>query len=295
MRNRPFMGAADSRLIRLIGLTVLLTGCTPNVPAPVVDLSVGQTPLPPPVQSTERPAVVSAPPARTSVLTQPVAPPGQAAPVTSPKPAASAKPEPPARASTYVVKPGDTLYGIARTAGIGVDALARSNQIIDPAQLRVGQVLVLTDSPRAAAVAAPAPPAMAVAREPKPAPDTAGPPGVWGWPASGDIIQSFSAATKGIDIAGVPGEPVRAAADGKVAYSGNGVRGLGNLIILNHANGFISAYAHNRTLLVKAGQTVKRGTQIAEIGQTDTSSPRLHFEMRRQGTPVNPLQYLPKR
>ncbi|CPK84163.1 murein hydrolase activator EnvC family protein, partial [Bordetella pertussis] len=78
-------------------------------------------------------------------------------------------------------------------------------------------------------------------------------------------------------------------------YSGNGVRGLGNLIIINHQNGFITAYAHNRALLVKTGQNVKRGAKIAEIGETDTTSPRLHFEIRRQGTPVDPMQYLPPR
>jgi len=117
----------------------------------------------------------------------------------------------------------------------------------------------------------------------------------WAWPASGQIIQPFSARSKGIDIAGNPGDPVYAAADGMVTYSGNGVRGLGNLVIINHQNGFITAYAHNRTLLVQPGQEIKRGTKIAEIGQTDTTSPRLHFEIRRKGTPVDPLQYLPPR
>jgi len=117
----------------------------------------------------------------------------------------------------------------------------------------------------------------------------------WGWPASGPVTQTFTTATKGIDIGGAAGAPVVAAADGKIMYSGNGVRGLGNLIIVNHDNGFITAYAHNRALLVKTGETVKRGAKIAEIGQTDTSSPRLHFEIRRQGTPVDPLQYLPAR
>jgi lipoprotein NlpD len=117
----------------------------------------------------------------------------------------------------------------------------------------------------------------------------------WGWPASGKIIQSFNTNTKGIDIAGEPGEPVHAAADGKVMYAGNGVRGLGNLVLLGHSDGFITAYAHNQALLVKTGQQVKKGTKIASIGQTDTTSPRLHFEIRRRGTPVNPLSYLPAR
>ena len=117
----------------------------------------------------------------------------------------------------------------------------------------------------------------------------------WGWPATGQITQGFNNNTKGIDIAGNLGDPVIAAADGKVMYSGNGVRGLGNLIIVNHQNGFITAYAHNRALLVKTGQDVKRGAKIAEIGQSDATSPRLHFEIRRQGTPVDPMQYLPAR
>ena len=116
-----------------------------------------------------------------------------------------------------------------------------------------------------------------------------------GWPATGQITQGFNNNTKGIDIAGNLGDPVIAAADGKVMYSGNGVRGLGNLIIVNHQNGFITAYAHNRALLVKTGQDVKRGAKIAEIGQSDATSPRLHFEIRRQGTPVDPMQYLPAR
>src|SRR3546814_19731169 len=106
-------------------------------------------------------------------------------------------------------------------------------------------------------------------------------------------MQTFNSSTKCIDSGGALGDPVAAAADGKVMYSGNGVRGLGNLIIINHQNGFITAYEHNQTLLVKTGQTVKRGAKIAEVGQTDTTSPRLHFENRRQGTPVDPQQYLP--
>ncbi|MCD0505469.1 murein hydrolase activator EnvC family protein, partial [Bordetella petrii] len=117
----------------------------------------------------------------------------------------------------------------------------------------------------------------------------------WGWPSSGPVTQPFSTSSKGIDIGGALGDPVSAAADGKVMYSGNGVRGLGNLIIINHQNGFITAYAHNQKLLVKTGETVKRGSKIAEVGQTDTTSPRLHFEIRRQGTPVDPLKYLPPR
>src|SRR5690606_28598488 len=117
----------------------------------------------------------------------------------------------------------------------------------------------------------------------------------WAWPSSGKVIQGFTTTTKGIDIEGAVGAPVTAAADGKVMYAGNGVRGLGNLILLGHSSGFITAYAHNQTLLVKTGQTVKKGAKIATLGQSDTTSPRLHFEIRRRGTPVNPLSYLPAR
>jgi len=119
----------------------------------------------------------------------------------------------------------------------------------------------------------------------------------WNWPSSGTIIQHFSneKGQKGIDIAGKSGQPVLAAAPGVVVYSGSGLRGYGQLIILKHNDEFLSAYAHNRQLLVKEGDTVKALQQIAEMGQTDTESVRLHFEIRRKGDPVNPLQFLPKR
>ena len=150
-----------------------------------------------------------------------------------------------------------------------------------------------TAAPRPRRHRPPRPPGAHAGRKPARAADA----GVinWGWPATGQITQGFNNNTKGIDIAGNLGDPVIAAADGKVMYSGNGVRGLGNLIIVNHQNGFITAYAHNRALLVKTGQDVKRGAKIAEIGQSDATSPRLHFEIRRQGTPVDPMQYLPAR
>lgn len=251
---------------------------------------------------------------------------------------------------TYVVKPGDTLYQIARSYNLDVNTLKSLNNINDANQLSVGQVLTLTGTTTASAATSTTPsssaPSSSTTTKPVPLPDSAmgttspttpsdttpgttppdtTPPVVtppatattpstppasteppppraddanlisWGWPASGPITQSFTTAAKGIDIGGSLGAPVVAAADGKVMYSGNGVRGLGNLIIINHQNGFITAYAHNQTLLVKTGAAVKRGSKIAEIGQSDTTSPRLHFEIRRQGTPVDPLKYLPAR
>jgi len=200
---------------------------------------------------------------------------------------------------TYVVRPGDTLYQIAQRHGIDVATLVRLNNISDPSQLRVGQTLRLSDSAPGVpspSIATPAPVTPITPTEPPiPMPASDANLIAWGWPASGKMIQGFNANTKGIDIEGAVGDTVVAAASGKVMYAGNGVRGLGNLILLGHSNGFITAYAHNDKLLVKSGDTVSKGDKIALLGQTDTSSPRLHFEIRRSGTPVNPLSYLPKR
>lgn len=209
----------------------------------------------------------------------------------------------PAPSGTYVVRAGDTLYKIAQQHSMDVATLVRLNRLSDPSQLRVGQVLRLDEStpmPSQPPVAATTPPPAPVTPATPPPPATAARAAdanlvSWGWPASGKIIQGFNSNTKGIDIEGTPGDPVIAAADGKVMYAGNGVRGLGNLVLLGHSNGFITAYAHNQELLVKTGQEVKKGSRIALLGQTDTTSPRLHFEIRRRGTPVNPLSYLPAR
>jgi lipoprotein NlpD len=118
----------------------------------------------------------------------------------------------------------------------------------------------------------------------------------WGWPAAGRMIAGFSeSANKGVDIAGKMGDPVFASAGGKVVYSGVGLRGYGKLIIIKHNNSYLSAYAHNRELLVKEGQTVTKGQRIAEIGNTDADQAKLHFEIRRLGKPVDPLKFLPDR
>lgn len=214
----------------------------------------------------------------------------------------SGGPVAPTTSGTYVVKPGDTLYKIAQAHSIDVATLSSLNNISDPSQLRVGQVLRLDSSGPAPAITTPAPVTPATPVAPVAAAEPAAVARAsdaatinWAWPASGSIIQSFNANTKGIDIAGGVGEPVLAAADGKVMYAGNGVRGLGNLILLGHSDGFITAYAHNQSLAVKTGDQIKKGARIASIGQTDTTSPRLHFEIRRRGTPVNPLSYLPVR
>lgn len=118
----------------------------------------------------------------------------------------------------------------------------------------------------------------------------------WLWPASGKVIATFNDSTsKGIDLAGSLGDPVLATAPGKVIYVGSDLRGYGNLVIIKHNNLFLSAYAHNKEVLVKEGQAVQRGQKIATLGASDADRPKLHFEIRRQGKPVDPLKYLPKR
>ena len=171
-----------------------------------------------------------------------------------------------------------------------------------------------TSEPAAPLPAAPlaspaAEPAVVARAEPKPAPkvdaksDAKSAPAAsgdddrvdWLWPASGKIITGFSDTgnLKGIDIAGKAGQPVVASAAGKVVYAGTGLRGYGKLVIVKHNNTFLSAYAHNRDLLVKEGQQVTRGQKIAEMGNTDSDEVKLHFEIRRLGKPVDPLKYLP--
>jgi lipoprotein NlpD len=117
----------------------------------------------------------------------------------------------------------------------------------------------------------------------------------WAWPAAGKVISGFSetANLKGIDIAGKSGQPVLASGPGKVVYAGNGLRGYGKLIIIKHNNTFLSAYAHNREILVKEGQQVARGQKIAEMGDSDADQVKLHFEIRRLGKPVDPAKFLP--
>ena len=115
----------------------------------------------------------------------------------------------------------------------------------------------------------------------------------WIWPTQGKVLEGFSESTKGVDIAGKPGQAVLASAPGKVVYSGSGLRGYGNLIIIKHNDTYLSAYAHNSKLLMKEGQTVTRGQKIAEMGNTDASQIKLHFEIRKHGKPVDPLQHLP--
>ncbi|UOD49304.1 peptidoglycan DD-metalloendopeptidase family protein [Orrella daihaiensis] len=213
---------------------------------------------------------------------------------------------------TYRVQPGDTLSSISRETGVSVERLIALNDISNPSLIRVGQRLRLNDDAvvPAASMAqgsntSTSGGSMTMDRgevqdapESRPAPAQVTPAAdaskiAMVWPAKGEIIQRFTPQTKGIDIAGTIGEPVVAAAGGNVVFAGDAVRGFGNLVIVDHGDGFITAYAHNEKLLVKKGDAVSKSQQIATLGQSATTSPRLHFEVRRNGTPVDPLRYLP--
>ncbi|MDD2053856.1 peptidoglycan DD-metalloendopeptidase family protein [Pseudomonas putida] len=219
----------------------------------------------------------------------------------------------------HVVKRGDTLFSIAFRYGWDWKALAARNNIPEPYTIHVGQAIrfdgrstatssgVVTTSSSSAsssskttvirrpvAVASTAKPPATVTPTPAPGPAPKG----WGWPANGILIGKFSSngsLNKGIDIAGDLGQPVLAASDGTVVYAGSGLRGYGELVIIKHSDTYVSAYGHNRRLLVREGQQVKVGQTIAEMGSTGTDRVKLHFEIRRQGKPVDPLQFLPRR
>ena len=206
----------------------------------------------------------------------------------------------------YTVQRGDTVRKIAQDNGQNWRDLIRwnANVLPNPNAIEVGQVLRVappTGSTSTATTTAPVPattaPAVAAApaatAEPR---STAGQEVAFIWPASGSVIAGYDdAKNKGIDIAGKAGDPVVAAADGKVVYAGSGLRGYGQLIILKHNNTYLTAYAHNRALLVKEDQSVTKGQKIAEMGNTDADRVKLHFEVRRQGKPTDPSRYLPAR
>ncbi|WP_413470184.1 peptidoglycan DD-metalloendopeptidase family protein [Pseudomonas sp.] len=232
----------------------------------------------------------------------------------------------PVTSGHYVVRRGDTLYSIAFRFGWDWKALAARNGIVPPYLIRVGQeirfggrqsarapaVAVAPAVTRPAPVGRPVAPIQAPAARPQvqatvPIKATRATTAVqpvkrsasgWAWPASGVVIGRFSSngsLNKGIDIAGDLGQPVLAASDGSVVYAGSGLRGYGELLIIKHSDTYVSAYGHNRRLLVQEGQQVKAGQTIAEMGSTGADRVKLHFEIRRQGKPVDPLQYLPRR
>ena len=210
----------------------------------------------------------------------------------------------------YTVRPGDTMIRIGLETGQNWRDVARWNSLENPNLIEVGQVLRVVP-PTGESLAALTRPALPGAVLPKPSatpsaaistpvplPSASGSDEDvgWIWPAQGPLVAGFDEAkNKGLDISGKAGDAVVASADGRVVYSGAGLRGYGNLIILKHNNTFLTAYAHNRTLLVKEDQTVKKGQKIAEMGNSDAEKVKLHFEIRRQGRPVDPAKYLPVR
>ncbi|MBW7469406.1 peptidoglycan DD-metalloendopeptidase family protein [Marinobacter sp. F4218] len=234
---------------------------------------------------------------------------------------------PPVYWGRHVVQPGETLYSIAWRYGRDYRELGSANGIDPPWNLRAGQVLRLdlrgtVTSGRQNQVAtrksAPAsskprgaPPAPTPKAAPEPtvtrSPEKGAPLASqtqtvarvnWRWPHIGTVIAGYSTSgkvNKGIDIAGKAGDAVKAAASGNVVYAGNGLLGYGNLIIVNHNEHYLSAYAHNRKILVREGEDVKAGQVIAELGSSGAERPMLHFEIRKNGNPVDPAHYLPRR
>jgi lipoprotein YgeR len=213
----------------------------------------------------------------------------------------------------YRVERGDTLSKIARSNRQSVQSIARWNNLTNPDSIEVGQVLrvappgngtalgstsgtsggTIRSSGAGSASASTAPRSATADSAP-----TAAPASTISlvWPANGTVIRRFDGAnSKGIDISAAAGTPVVAAAPGTVVYAGNGLRGYGNLLIVKHNAEYLTAYAHNRVLLVKEGQSVARGEKIAEMGDTDSDRVMLHFELRYQGRSIDPSRALPAR
>jgi lipoprotein NlpD len=248
---------------------------------------------------------------------------------------------------SYTVRRGDTLLRIALDHGQSYRDLVTWNNLADPDDIKVGQVLRVAPNERQASTAVvtqpvPMPPESrpSVPRKTTPRADkkaynedtaeaprsdkageraetvAAASPAVaasgsrvgstvtatddeklsWMWPSDGRIIATFDEGkSKGIDIAGRAGQQVMAAGAGKVMYAGSGIRGYGNLVIVKHSNSLLSAYAHNRAIVVKEGDNVAKGQVIAEMGDSDAETVKLHFEIRQQGKPVDPSRFLPSR
>lgn len=191
---------------------------------------------------------------------------------------------------THVVRSGESLFVIAHRYKLDHRALARWNNLGDGTLIYPGQVIWLKPPPAGSAAAKPAP------KRTIPPPPSDPPPG-WGWPTSGRVAGEFDGrpgSGTGLVINGKSGQPVRAAADGRVVYSGGGLIGYGQLLILKHNDTYLSAYGYNATLLVKEGERIRKGQRIATMGEGPGKNPQLHFEIRRNGEPVNPRRYLPR-
>jgi lipoprotein NlpD len=209
-------------------------------------------------------------------------------------------PEPELISVRHVVRPGQNLYRIARAYGLSADDLAAANGISDPASLRVGQELLIPGATEAVDVEAAPEPAAHPRSLPKPvegeAHDDGSHRGTLDWPLRGVLYGRFGKkgreAHDGIDLAAPAGTPIKAAADGTVLYAGE-QRGYGQIAILEHEGALVTLYAHDQTIRAKPGQKVHRGEIIATVGESGrTTGPHLHFEVRKGGVPVNPLDYL---
>ena len=284
-------------------LLVLLHGCSSTAQAPVS--SRGSLPEPEPTVSRPGGAVVTRP----------------ARPVSRPVGASQGQ---------YQVRRGDTLYSVAWQHGLTIGELARQNRIDPPYTIFPGQRLQVSPPSRAvapvriqplpdkqstvaqqqtkpAAVQAQKPVATArppvtgttkpAATPPRAASTVPGFDGNWTWPTRGRVLRNFrenASGKKGIEIGGHHAQPVKAAASGKIVYSGSGLVGYGRLIIIKHNENLLSAYGHNSKLLVKDGDLVKAGETIARMGSSGTDRTALYFEIRKDGKPVNPMRYLPR-
>lgn len=197
------------------------------------------------------------------------------------------------REGIHTVKAGETLYAIAWRYGLDYRVLATQNHIAPPYTIQSGQQIMLgvntiPSETTSSSSVTPEPP---LASEAMPTLPTGTP--VWQWPVKGKVIMPYAALNKGINIAGREGGAILAASDGLVVYSGDGLRGYGNLLIIKHNHIFLSAYAHCRRLFVHEGQWVAKGQKIAEIGHSGTNKTMLHFEIRKAGKPLDPLTILP--
>ncbi len=223
----------------------------------------------------------------------------------------------------YTVKPGDALIRIALDNGQSWRDVAKWNSLENPNRIEVGQVLrvvppgvdasTVTARPIASAGKVESRPldakppvasasAASAAAAPAPAKETAAAAAsdddtmAWAWPVSQSVTAGFDEQrNKGLDFAGKPGDPIFAVADGRVVYAGSGLRGYGNLVIIKHNNTYLTAYAHNRAMLVEQDQVVRKGQRIAEMGSTESDTVKLHFEVRKLGKPVDPAKLLPPR
>ena len=305
---------ARVRLVSAVALLALAGCAAPDkYRAPVEDRSV-----------LNRPVAVAAAASGVAV----VAPAGVALPAEAGKVLPGA--ENAGKPGFYMVKPGDTLIRVGLETGQSWKDIIKWNNLENPNVIEVGQVLRVVapgadpnavatrpvttakletrplDAPRSQPAPASSPPVPAAAASPPtpPPPVLPTPPVAregdedinWLWPAKGAVVGAFDETrTKGLAIAGKVGDPVSAAADGKVVYAGSGLRGYGNLVIIKHNNTYLTAYAHNQALLVKEEQAVKRGQKIAEMGSTDAERVQLHFEIRKQGKPIDPAKLLPPR